>query len=475
MIFLVIILALLAIALFIIIGFWARFKIDERARDNCEELVNCTIDFAKENLGFIRVISGPIRSGKSTMTAGLTHSDQIIIRDTAREKIDYARTIMHDVDWVSIDKDIEEQHELTHDRFQSFRFIKKKYSEQFEDKEYDNHLKIMPYLQLLNDYIYAYFRLLDNNFVLSNIDCYSHITGNYNFRFDPKFMKIKELVISNDNKVTKTNYPIMRYTTIFEDEKLLGDKTNIKFTTDNSDDGSPVFLRLLGQLGKETIYYNTTAQNALRILKTERELATSIIYINGHDVIGNLPFKSWLLKKRIARNNKKMMKYARKHYKHDEEGYENFLKSDSKFKQKHMKYKDELNAIFAEAYLSYHCVIYRRVDDIGKTLNESHGAMKYDMVFPVAWCFGSIDSHYYSFIQDYLEGYGRSPYYELEKETNSSISEFAKAKEFLKQKKKEEKPKVTDKEDKKTEGKKKEEKKNDDKKKESGATDSSTK
>lgn len=455
LIILIIASVLIGITAFVLIGFWARFKIDEKARRNCESLVDYTIDFIKQNLGFIRVISGQIRSGKSTMTAGITHADQIIIRDTALEKIKYTRSIMHDVDWVSIDKDIEEQHTLTSDRFKTFRLLKEKYASQFDDKEYDNHLKVIPYLKLLDDYIYAYFRLLDNNFVLSNIDCYSHITETNSLRFDSSYMKIKELVTFSDTKVVSTKYPILRYMTIFEDEKLLGEKTNLNLNDKYNDDGSPAFLRLQGQLGKETIFFNTTAQNALRIIKTERELATSILYIKGYEIIGNLPFKSWIYNKKLKRNDNKEQKYAFKHFKHDEEDYNNYLKSDNQFKQKHMKYKDVLNEIFSESYICYHCIIYRNIDDVGKSLSEAHGAIEFDFVFPVKWCFGSIDSHYYSFLQDILEGEGRSPYYDLLKQAaETPLSDFEKSRILLK----------------KHEGKKKEEKKDETKAKEPAGT-----
>ena len=120
-----------------------------------------------------------------------------------------------------------------------------------------------------------------------------------------------------------------------------------------------------------------------------------------------------------------MMRYAKRHFK-DPESYDAYLAKDNVFKIKNMELKDKLNKIFSESYIKYTCSIYRKIDDIGKTTKEANGAINFDFVFPIRWCFGSIDSHYFSFIQDYLEGYKKSSYYDLSDDAISPGKEQAK-------------------------------------------------
>ena len=410
------ILIIFSIIIFSIIGYLVRLIFDQHTRNNCNALVEYTRQFAKDNLGFIRIISGPIRSGKTTMGSGLIHLDELNIIDMINDDLSDVREIMHELDFSSIDKDIIEQYSIHNDRFLTFKFISKKYKEKLDSMYYDNHLKVINYYQLLEKYIYAYFRQLDNNYVMSNVEKFSFITQNNSKLFKNEYMKIV------DNQQT----PIVRYMTIFDDEKLLTEKTSNNIKSNFSNDGTSIYLRLLGQLGKEKIFYTTTAQNALRWVKSEREIATSIIYINSKQIIGDLPTFSRHLKKKKARNMKKMIRYAKSHFK-DPESYQDYLLKDNVFKIKNMELKDKLNKIFSESYIKYSCSIYRKIDDIGKSTKEANGAINFDFVFPIRWCFGSVDSHYFSFIQDYLEGYHKSNYYDLSSDTIQPGKEQAKA------------------------------------------------
>ena len=272
---LLIILIIFSIIIFSIIGYLVRLIFDKHTRNNCNALVEYTRKFSKENLGFIRIISGPIRSGKTTMGSGLIHLDELNLIDMIDEDLSDVREIMHELDFSRIDKDIIEQYEVHHDRFLTFKFISKKYKENLDNMYYDNHLKVINYYQLLEKYIYAYFRQIDNNYVMSNVDKYSFITQSNAKLFKSEYMKI----------VDNQQSPIVRYMTIFDDEKLLTEKTSNNIKSNFSNDGTSIYLRLLGQLGKEKIFYTTTAQNALRWVKSEREIATSIIYINSKKII----------------------------------------------------------------------------------------------------------------------------------------------------------------------------------------------
>lgn len=410
-----ILLIAISIVIFSLIGYSVKLLFDKHTRNNCNALVEYTRQFAKDNLGFIRIISGPIRSGKTTMGSGLIHLDELNIIDMIDEDLSDVREIMHELDFSTIDKDIIEQYEVHRDRFLTFKFISKKYKENLDNMYYDNHLKVINYYQLLEKYIYAYFRNLDNNYVMSNVDKYSFITQSNAKLFKSEYMKIVESQQS----------PIIRYMTIFDDEKLLTEKTSNNIKSNFSNDGTSIYLRLLGQLGKEKIFYTTTAQNALRWVKSEREIATSIIYINSKQIIGDLPTFSRHLKKKKARNMKKMMRYAKRRFKAPED-YNAYLAKDNVFKIKNMELKAKLNKIFSESYIKYTCSIYRKIDDIGKTTKDANGAINFDFVFPVRWCFGSIDSHYFSFIQDYLEGYKKSSYYDLSDDAISPGKEQAK-------------------------------------------------
>lgn len=440
MIYYVLLFALCTLIIFIPLGLFFRIRLDKNRRDNCNFLVETTLKFIKNNLGFIRIVSGKIRSGKTTLASGIIHADELNLIEQINNDLAIVQEIILDVDWTSINHDIEEQYNITHDRFLCSKFILKKYNDVFIDKTYYNYLKETPYVALLEKYIYAYFRKLDNNFVMSNIGKYSYVTNTMAKPYSDNVIRLKEVVESNNLKVTNSKYSILRYSSILEDEKLLGDKNNINIQSNFNDDGSSMFLRLIGQLGNETIYYTTTAQNALRWCKSEREIATSIIYINNREVIGNLPFIVNFIKKRQSKNNKRMHKYANKHFK-DPVELNNYLLNNNTFKQKNLKYKNKLNKIFSESYLKYGCVIYRKIDDIGKSLSEATGAINFDFVFPVKWCFGSIDTHYFSFLQDYLEGYKSSAYYDLNE--GQITNSFVQAQSMLKKQVKKEDKKET--------------------------------
>lgn len=435
-ILIIILLAAVAITLFALIGYGCRLLLDKKSRLNCDYLVSCTQDFCLKNLGPVRVIDGPIRSGKTTCASGLTHLDELNIIEQINEDLTGVREIMHDINFEGINQDIEEQHELTHDRFLTFKIIAKKYADELDGKEYDNHLKSISYYQLLEKYIYAYFRMLDGNYVMSNIDKYSYITNTWSKKFDNQYLMIKRLTeyvensnnSSSDETKVKTKYPILRYSVLFEDEKLVN---SIKLSTSSAfntaeDDGTDLWMRLLGHLGKERIIYNTTAQNFARWVKNEREIVTSIIHINDREIIGDLPTVSKRLRKKIHRIDKKMMKYAKKNFKKDEASINSYLLNNNEFKEKHMDIKDKLNKIFSESYVKYSCTIYNKIQDVGKRAEECNGK-NFDFVFPIKWCFGSVDSHYFAFLQDYLEGYGKSPYYDLKESISDSSAERAKS------------------------------------------------
>ena len=173
----------------------------------------------------------------------------------------------------------------------------KKSDEQERELVYvDNYLSYIDGYQMLRDYINAYIALLRNNYVyFVNRKFYSHITHNYARDYDEKLLDIKDAYLSK-------KYGIDLYSVLFWDEVALSDNKSTNFQAFASNDaGSDAFLRLVRQIGKETLDVVKTVQDVSRIVKAERELLTSVVSVEGrHEIIiSKFKFKIYSLVKKL--------------------------------------------------------------------------------------------------------------------------------------------------------------------------------
>ena len=151
---------------------------------------------------------------------------------------------------------------------------------EIEDKFYDDGLYPVSYTSLLRDYVDAVIALVRNRYVYFNRrKFYCWTTDTWAMDYEPGMIDLKDRFESRD-------YRIQRYTTIFEDEKVLSGKVSTNFAdVAREDGGGDTFLRLIRQLGKGTVHYISTAQDFARVVKQERELATGVLYIRKRRIL----------------------------------------------------------------------------------------------------------------------------------------------------------------------------------------------
>jgi hypothetical protein len=69
--------------------------------------------------------------------------------------------------------------------------------------------------------------------------------------------------------------------------------------------------------------------------------------------------------------------------------------------QKHIK--DLQNDFFADSYISYKGIYYTSADDVGKASKDCTSAcFNVDLVFPLCYAYGSVDTYSFSIVSDYL-------------------------------------------------------------------------
>ena len=303
-------------------------------------------------------------------------------------------------------------------------------TEQARDLVYvDNYLSYVDGYQMLRDYIAAYVALLRNNYVFFiNRKFYSHITHNYAYDFDEKLLDIKDCFLAKQ-------YSVNMYSSLFWDEVALSGNKSTNFQQYAANDtGSDAFLRLVRQIGKNTINVIKTIQDTDRMVKAERELLTSVMFINTRHEIVISKFKFTILKffyKLLIKYNNylteqisaiksyklkvKSKKIARKLIDFDETNpdkevikYFNDLKNkydsrSTKLRFLLNKLSNKIDKLFASGILAYKGTLYYNADDVGKSNLAKNRKIDFTLFFPIRYCYGSTDTYAYSIIGDYLQ------------------------------------------------------------------------
>lgn len=293
----------------------------------------------------------------------------------------------------------------------------------------DNYLSYIDGYQMLRDYINAYVALLRNNYVyFVNRKFYSHVTHNYARDYDEKLLDIKDAYLSK-------KYGIDLYSVLFWDEVALSDNKSTNFQAFASNDaGSDAFLRLVRQIGKETLDVVKTVQDVTRIVKAERELLTSVVSVEGrHEIIiSKFKFKiysfvkkmlikyndfinekitlirNYKLKAKSKKLQKKIEQFDPKNP--DEEVIKFFSQMKERYDLKASKVRklinkvcNKLDYIFASGVIAYTGHLYFKADDVYKENLSSNRKLKFKLCFPIRYCYGSCDTYAYSIVGDYLQ------------------------------------------------------------------------
>lgn len=353
------------------------------------------------NIGLVIAVSGAIRSGKTTLTAGLTHLLVLKIHDELLRKMDEIEIILKEINFAQI-KNLIDDLDITLDNYKEFisnqilNFIQIDSLNNVSfthklDRPYFDYLNYHNKFSLIENYIEYYLHYKKSVYVLSNIKIYNHITTSYSLDFSNEWIKLKE----------KKDFPLVKYSIFVEDDKLIYDSNIGHQKKTNEDSGSDLFFRLFGHLFKESSYYICTVQDVNRWIKLEREIAQSHIYVFSSNVVGNFPKLNYVLCK-IEGFTRFIYKLFRKVYKNDK-----YFNNLNVFKKILYKIHQVRKKLFSKSFVLFDCGIYSNINSVGKEIKEDDpSSEKFKFVIPVQYAYGVLDTHAFHLLWSYL--YNRS-------------------------------------------------------------------
>ncbi len=357
----------------------------------------------RHKFGHTIYISAPIRTGKTTLLSALAHLYTLILSNLASGSISKISNMMLEVDFEEVNKLIESCYADKIPSGECSEIVIQNNPVAFSKVKTDPVDREIRYSILIKDYVEAYYAVLTNNYIFAAKETpfYNRITENYRKRFDFTSMQLK-------NAYDSGIFQLDNYNIILEDEKGLdGIKKESKYMQASSaDDGVPEFLRIIGNAGKETLYYITTNQQAKRWLSTERQLMNTNIFIEEMEIIESKSFYRTFLRlfNRIINIFYSIFIFF------------HFTKLSKKMYTSRPNFFRTINAklalydrqLFAKNYIKYIVRIYANVDDVGKENSNAHIYYEnMELYFPLIYCFGNINTHEYAFIFDALRQHSK--------------------------------------------------------------------
>lgn len=397
---------------------------------------------ASSAFGLVTYVCGNIGAGKTTCCSGIANMFSLIKENQASAKMEEIRNLFPKVDFNLVDGFIEQAfhqfHILNTNSLLSFLLEHDvNLQTEMKHKYVDTRLYPVSKISLLRDYIEADLALLRNNYVyFLRRGFYCWHTDTWAMTYNPRMIDIKDCHSHKD-------YSILRYSTIFEDEKVLSGKVSTNSNQVSKEDGGgDTFYRLIRHLGKGTLHYIATSQDFGRVVKNERELATGVFYIRkrkellavtlksiGCDILLDL-IERWqylyLLFATVI-SDYKVRKYSRLVQCWESESsapvdkWESIIDKNrdrpylkvSRIRSFICKLKDVKNREFADGFISYRGIYYTCASDVGKAKENAMGQVfDLDLCFPIAWCYGSTDTYAFSIVHDYLVNESESRAYD---------------------------------------------------------------
>ena len=381
--------------------------------------------FLCKNLRYLVWVIGQVRAGKTTFLAGYGNVRTKDLIRKAKEKIEFTCRAFPNVPFDCIEDTLKADFDkgLIDSYGEAVKLcssgsILGKYSNLY----YDNHTAPhpVPFVQMLAGYVDARWALLRNNYCYYYSKAfYSRVTHNDAMDYNPSMMAIKNCFAnekvgeSNDPKKKEkdfgesNDYHILPYSVIMEDERQISGKDCTRFMAYNKEDsGASDCMRLIGQLGQETIYYITDNQYWGTDINRERDLATEVVLINDSIAVNprfmemflikvsEIPAKVHLWAKRKRTDaNKILSPYLQPSW------ARTYLSKTSQLKKK---------IVAKSGYVIYHATIYHNPADFGKKAKSA--IYKVDplrAVYPLLYCYGSIDTYQFHSVQQKLISHSR--------------------------------------------------------------------
>lgn len=374
--------------------------IDFNKRLKFKRMFAALIPFSRD-LGYIIWITGKIRAGKTILMTALTHVLTLKIDSEIKNNMIEIEEKLHEV---------------------PFNFIKTKYLENFNnnishknnvdliisefinsdnlgiktlnynlEKAYFNNLKYENKIMLLSRYFDLFSNLLRSNYVYSNILMFNQIKKAYSFNWKNEYFHVKD----------NLTFPVNEYMIIAYDEKTLQDANDNAIKKLNSDNGSSIAMRLLGNAMRETVYYLATLQDINRLVSYEREIGSSYIYVEECYLVGNRPslLKVINLLRNINNFIYDLFKFLHKKNLLLYEDRNNYFR---KFNSKIRKLEEK---IISDSFLIFEISVYSKVDNVGKKITEdlmNKGNYEFTCCLPVCYCWENSNTHFFKMLFDYL-------------------------------------------------------------------------
>jgi hypothetical protein len=368
-------------------------------------------NYIGQKLRWIIYINGAVRSGKTTLMAAIVNVKTKWLEKKARDRVRFSCLAMKTVPFNSVEDVLRKDFEAgaIDSKAEAQRLIAKGSPfEPYVKLKYDNHVsKPISFLTILQGYIDARWALMRDNYVYYYAKAFvSQINGKAAMDYDPSMLFIKDKDRQSDGEEENgddpkrfSDYHIMEYTVIAEDEKQISGKDNSQWAKfAKADTGSADFLRLIGQIGEETILYVTTNQVWGSDVNRERNLATDIVYVIQSWAINpfymqmlflkilELPFKVavWIRGKRHRSLIDPLMDLSPSRR----------MLSRTMSRKKHWSSK---------GFIVFHSKVYHNANDVGKAdRNSLSGVDDVHLTLHLKYCRGSIDTFQFHAIQERL-------------------------------------------------------------------------
>ena len=419
----------------------------------CEDTYNFIFS-PNSPMGLITYLVGKQGAGKTTMGAGLTNMTALYMKNIASKTIEKTISTYPKISWDKIDDVIQ----FDWDKGKSNWYEILKDVETIDDhnlKAFLSQKLIETFLfpqepkTILQDYIEAKMALIRDN--------YAYFKGSEMIvRFNYKWaMNMDDELIKLTNNYYRGDYHLQKFVSIFEDEKTITARNkNGNYSSANG--GSYLFsqfIRHLGNVGGKIRYYTTT-QRAGRVSIYERELSMTTIKIQGHRELFNFDFGGLLinsvmpylmtLQKFLGDIRERLFssialydykKYdlacSNKRKKNSEMLAKKYLNkaiiaNDKRSKSYYLKgFINKLNNylayVYSNGFLIYSTTIYTDIDSNG---NYSGDGKSRNFVFPLSWCYGSVNSYCYRWIDKVLAEKAFEANYNQNYKDNGDIPDF---------------------------------------------------
>lgn len=374
--------------------------------------------FKINHFGNVVAVSGPIRSGKTTLVAGLSHLYTFKIINSLQSRIHEIELILKEINFkkfcnkldllnLDLDSYLGKFNFIIDDFIQSDDFGQWLFSHDLNVPYFD-FLKYQDKLDLLKEYVYLYLHLKRVNYVFSNVRMFNHVTNSYSFEFDNNWIKLKE----------HQDFPLLENSVFVEDDKLIYDSNIGTMKKLYQDSGSDLFYRLFGHLFREKSYYICSVQDINRWLKLEREIAQTHIYVFSSNVVGNFPKLNMFLQ-----FYESIISYI---YNIFQRVYKNeqYFNENNWFKRRFYKIHQLRKKLFSKAFVRFDVGIYSDIEKVGKEIKQDdEHSYYYAFVLPVCYVYGSLNTHEFHCLYDYLYNRSKLKYSDL-KETKIKEDEI---------------------------------------------------